>query len=162
MPLAKKDQHKTTLTCPYGTFVYRRMPFGLCNAPTTFQRFMMTIFSNLIENSIKIFMDGFSIFYQSFDARLKNLNVILKRCKETRLVLNWEKCQFMVDECIVLGHKVSSTSIEVDPANVEVIAQLPLLNCVNVVRSFLGHVGFYKRFVRDFSKIAKPMNNLIA
>lgn len=58
----------------------------------------MTIFSNLIENSIKIFMDGFSIFYQSFDARLKNLNVILKRCKETRLVLNWEKCQFMVRE----------------------------------------------------------------
>ena len=112
--VAPEDQDKTTFTCPYGTFAYQRMPFGLCNAPATFQRCMMAIFSDMVEKFIEIFMDDFSVFGSSFDNCLNNLSLVLQRCEETNLVLNWEKCHFMVQEGIVLGHKVSSKGIEVD------------------------------------------------
>ncbi|CAN6586191.1 unnamed protein product [Malus baccata var. baccata] len=107
--IAPGDQEKTTFTCPFGTFAYRRMPFGLCNAPATFQRCMI----------IEIFMDDFSVFGDSFDKCLDNLTLILKRCVETNLVLNWEKCHFMVKQ------------------------------------------GFYRRFIKDFSKIAQPLCRLL-
>nr|GEZ77182.1 hypothetical protein [Tanacetum cinerariifolium] len=114
IPINPPDQEKTTFTCPYGTFAYRRMPFGLCNAPGTFQRF-----------------------------------------------LNWEKCYFMVKEGIVLGHKISKNGLEVDRFKVDVIAKLPYPTTVKCVRSFLGHAGFYRRFIQDFSMIARPMTHLL-
>ncbi|KAK1697521.1 hypothetical protein QYE76_014218 [Lolium multiflorum] len=95
-----KDQEKTTFTCPYGTYAYRLMPFGLCNAPATFQRCMSAIFHGFCES-------------------------IVERCEETNLVLNWEKCHFMVNEGIVLGHKISERGIEVDRAKVEAIEKMP-------------------------------------
>ena len=104
IPIHPDDQEKTTFTCPWGTFAYRRMPFGLCNAPATFQRCMMAIFSEYIENIMEVFMDDFSVYGSSFDNCLANLSLVLQRCEETNLVLNWEKCHFMVSEGIVLGH----------------------------------------------------------
>ncbi|KAJ9552846.1 hypothetical protein OSB04_016891 [Centaurea solstitialis] len=109
-----EDQEKTTFTCPYGTFAFKRMPFGLCNAPATFQRCMMSIFSNMLEKSIEIFMDDFSVYGSSFDNCLENLEKGLERCEETDLVLNWEKCHFMVTEGIVLGHLISERGVEHD------------------------------------------------
>ncbi|CAJ2666538.1 unnamed protein product [Trifolium pratense] len=155
------DQEKTAFTCPFGVFAYRRMPFGLCNAPATFQRCMLSIFADMMENSIEVFMDDFSVFGKSFDHCLANLNAVLKRCISTNLVLNWEKCHFMVKEGIVLGHKISSKGIQVDQAKIEVIKDLPPPVNVKGVRSFLGHAGFYRRFIKDFSKIAKPLSNLL-
>ncbi|CAL8988205.1 unnamed protein product [Prunus brigantina] len=113
--IAPEDQEKTTFTCPFGTFAYRRMPFGLCNAPATFQRCMMSIFSDMVEKFI-----------------------------ETNLVLNWEKCHFMVNQGIVLGHVISSKGIEVDKAKIDLIASMPSPTSVKEVRSFLGHAGFYR------------------
>ncbi|CAN6691927.1 unnamed protein product [Malus baccata var. baccata] len=110
--IAPDDQEKTTFTCPFGTFAYRRMPFGLCNAPATFQRCMVSIFSDYVERIIEIFMDDFSVFGNSFDNCLDNLTLILKRCVETNLVLNWEKCHFMVKQGIVLGHIIFEKGIE--------------------------------------------------
>ncbi|XP_071932873.1 uncharacterized protein [Coffea arabica] len=159
--IAPEDQEKTTFTCPYGTFAFRRMPFGLCNAPATFQRCMMAIFSDYIEKIMEIFMDDFSVYGSSFDHCLHNLELILQRCEETNLVLNWEKCHFMVKEGIVLGHKISSKGIEVDQAKIEVIEKLPPPNNVKGIRSFLGHAGFYRRFIKDFSKIVKPLCDLL-
>ncbi|XP_057747186.1 uncharacterized protein LOC130966405 [Arachis stenosperma] len=156
-----RDQEKTSFVCPYGVFAYRRMPFGLCNAPATFQRCMLSIFSDMIEKFIEVFMDDFSVFGNSFPSCLHHLALVLKRCQETNLVLNWEKCHFMVTEGIVLGHKVSNRGIEVDKAKVELIEKLPPPSNVKAVRSFLGHAGFYRRFIRDFSKIAKPLSNLL-
>ncbi|GJW18860.1 reverse transcriptase domain-containing protein [Tanacetum coccineum] len=157
IPIDPQDQEKTTFTCPYGTFAYRRMPFGLCNAPGTFQRCMMAIFHDMIEKTMEVFMDDFSVFGDSFDSCLSNLEKMLKRCEDTNLVLNWEKCHFMCREGIVLGHKISKSGIEVDRAKVDVIAKLPHPTTVKGVRSFLGHAGFYRRFIQDFSKIARPL-----
>lgn len=78
IPLAPEDQEKTTFTCPYGTFAYKRIPFGLCNAPITFQRCMMSIFSDMVEKYIKVFMDDFSVFGSSFDNCLSNLSLVLQ------------------------------------------------------------------------------------
>ncbi|GJZ27470.1 reverse transcriptase domain-containing protein [Tanacetum coccineum] len=137
------------------------MPFGLCNAPGTFQRCMMDIFHDMIEKTMEVFMDDFSVFGDSFASCLSNLDKMLKRCEDTNLVLNWEKCHFMCKEGIVLGHKVSKFRIEVDRAKVDVIAKLPHPTTVKGVRSFLGHAGFYRRFIQDFSKIARPMTHLL-
>ena len=149
--IAPEDQEKTTFTCPYGTFAFRRMPFGLCNAPGTFQRCMMAIFSDMVEKTIEIFMDDFSVMGNSFDNCLENLRAVLARCEETNLVLNWEKCHFMVQEGIVLGHRISARGIEVDRAKIEAIKMLPPPSSVKGIRSFLGHAGFYRRFIKDFS-----------
>ena len=161
IPIHLDDQEKTTFTCPYGTFAYRRMPFGLCNAPATFQRAMMGIFSEMIEKTMEVFMDDFSVYGMTFDGCLKNLGQVLERCEEVNLVLNWEKCHFMVQEGVVLGHNISSRGLEVDRAKVEVIEKLPPPTNVRVIRSFLGHAGFYRRFIKDFSKISKPLTNLL-
>nr|GFB65440.1 DNA-directed DNA polymerase [Tanacetum cinerariifolium] len=118
IPIDPKGQEKTTFTCPYGTFAYKRMPFGLCNAPGNFQRY-------------------------------------------TKLALNWEKSHFMVKEGIVLGHKISKKGIEVDKAKIEVISKLQHPTTVKGIRSFLGHAGFYRRFIKDFSKISRPMTHLL-
>nr|GEX26866.1 reverse transcriptase domain-containing protein [Tanacetum cinerariifolium] len=114
-----EDQEKTTFTCPYGTFAYRRMPFGICNAPGTFQRCMMAIFHNMIEKTMEVFMDDFFVFGNFFQSCLSHLERKLKRCEDTNLCLNWEKSHFMVKEGIVLGHKISKQGIEVDKAKAD-------------------------------------------
>ncbi|XP_062075103.1 uncharacterized protein LOC133779123 [Humulus lupulus] len=125
IPIAPEDQEKTTFTCPYGTFAFPRMPFGLCNAPATFQRRMMSLFFDMVEKSIEIFMVDFSIFGPSFDMCLQNLEKVLKRCEKSNLVLNWEKCHFIMSEGIFLGHKISNKGVEVDRAKVSTIENLP-------------------------------------
>lgn len=162
IPVSPADQEKTTFTCPFGTFAYRRMPFGLCNAPATFQRCMVSIFSDMVERFLEIFMDDFSVFGSSFDECLHHLTLVLERCCEKSLVLNWEKCNFMVKKGIVLGHVISKNGIEVDKAKVDLISNLPPPRTVKEIHSFLGHAGFYRRFIKDFSKITKPLCGLLA
>ena len=124
IPIHSDDQSKTTFTYPYGTFTYRRMSFGLCNGPASFQRCMMTIFSDMIKNIMEVFMDDFSVYGKNFKECFENLDKVLKRCQEMHLVLNREKCHFMVREGIVLGH-MFERGIEVDWVKIEVINQLP-------------------------------------
>nr|GEV68130.1 reverse transcriptase domain-containing protein [Tanacetum cinerariifolium] len=127
----------------------------------TFQRCMMAIFHDMIEQTMEVFMDGFSVFGNSFSTCLTNLEKMLKRCKDTKLALNWEKIHFMVKEGIVLGHKISKKGIEVDKAKIEVISKLLHPTTVKGIKSFLGHAGFYRRFIKDFSKISRPMTHLL-
>nr|GEX67251.1 reverse transcriptase domain-containing protein [Tanacetum cinerariifolium] len=125
IPIDPRDQENTTFTYPYRMFAYHRMPFGLCNAPGSFQWCMMAIFYDMIEKTIEVFMDDFSVFRNSFETCLSHLEKMLKWCEDTNLCLNWEKSHFMVKEGIVLGHKIFKNRIEVDKAKVDVIAKLP-------------------------------------
>ena len=159
--IAPEDQEKTTFTCSYGTFTFRRMPFELCNAPTTFQRCMMSMFSYLAEEVLEIFMDDFTVYGSSFEHCLQNLGTVLHRCQDKNLALNWEKCHFMVTEGIVLGHRISAAGLEVDQAKVSIIKTLLPPTTVKGIRSFLRHAGFYRRFIIDFSKIARPLCRLL-
>ncbi|RDY12763.1 Retrovirus-related Pol polyprotein from transposon 17.6, partial [Mucuna pruriens] len=138
-----EDQYKTTFTCPFGTFAYNRMSFRHYNPPSTFQRCMLSIFSYLLEDYMEVFMDDFTVYADTFDAYLGNL----ARCIEIDLVLNFEKCHFMVTKGIVLGHQVSSRGIEVDKAKIDIITSLP--NPASM------------HFIKNFSKTALPLFKLL-
>nr|GEX05970.1 reverse transcriptase domain-containing protein [Tanacetum cinerariifolium] len=142
IPIDPQDQEKTTFTCPYGTFAYRCMPFGLCNAPGTFQRCMMAIFHDRIEKRYKM----------------------LKWCEDTNLCLNWEKSHFMVKEGIVLGHKISKNGIEVDKAKVDIIAKLPHPTTIkeNLAADHLSRLENPHQSVLDKKEIIKtfPLETL--
>jgi hypothetical protein len=157
-----EDQEKTTFTCPFGAFAYRSMPFGLCNAPATFQRCMISIFSDMVERFMEICTDDSSVLGSSFQECLHRLTLVLVWCKEKNLVLNWEKCHFMVKQGIVLGYVISHQEIEVNKVKVDLISNLPPPRTVKEICSFLGHAGFYRRFIQEFSKIAKPLCKLLA
>jgi hypothetical protein len=121
----------------------------------------MAIFSDFIEEIMEVFMDDFSVHGTSFEHCLANLDNVLARCEEVDLVLNWEKCHFMVREGIVLGHIISERGIEIDKAKIETVEKLPPPTDIKSLRSFLGHARFYRRFIRDFSKITKPLTQLL-
>ena len=122
---------------------------------------MLSIFNDMVERIIEIYMDDITIYGGTFEECLANLETVLNRCIEKSLVLNWEKCHFMVNQGIVLGHVISNKGIEVVKAKVELISKLPSPTNVKAVRQFLGHAGFYRRFIKDFSKISKPLCELL-
>jgi hypothetical protein len=122
---------------------------------------MMAVFSEFIEEIVEVFMDDFSVYDKTFADCLENLEKVLTRCGEVDLVLNWRKFHFMVKQEIVLGHMISERVIEVDKAKVEAVEKLPPPMDIKSLRSFLGHAGFYRKFIKDFSKITKPLTNLL-
>jgi hypothetical protein len=156
-----EDQEKTTFTFPWGTFAYRVLPFGLCNAPATFQRAVLGIFSNLTNDCVEIYMDDFIVYVNTFKEAIENLEKILIRCQEANLAFSHEKCKMMLTDRIVLGHYVSSTGIKVDLEKIEVISKIPPPQTQKEVRSFLGHASYYRRFIENFTKIATPMFKLL-
>jgi hypothetical protein len=123
---------------------------------------MMVLFSNLIEKVMEVFMDAFSVYGKAFEGCLANLDKVLKRCEMDDLVLSWETCNFMVREGIVLQYKILEKGVEVDKVKIEVIEQLLPPTNVKGIHSFLGYVGFYQRFIQNFSQIARPLTHLLA
>nr|KYP36884.1 Retrovirus-related Pol polyprotein from transposon opus [Cajanus cajan] len=147
----------------YATNIYNNRPQRVCidyqrlNEATRKDHFPLPFIDQILER-----LEGkFTVYGSSFDACLDSLDRVLNRCIETNLVLNFEKCHFMVEQGIVLGHIISSRGIEVDPAKISVIAQLSYPSCVREVRSFLGHASFYRCFIKDLNKKALPLSNLL-
>jgi hypothetical protein len=122
---------------------------------------MMVVFLEFIKEIIEVFMDDFSVSGKTFVNCLANLDKVLTRCAEVDLVINWEKCHFMVKQGIVFGHVISERRVEVDKAKVETVEQVPPPKDVKSLRSFLGLVGFYRKFIKDLSKISKPLTQLL-
>nr|GEU94822.1 reverse transcriptase domain-containing protein [Tanacetum cinerariifolium] len=166
IPIHPKDQEKTTFTCPYGTFAYRRIHFGLCNAPGTFQMCMMAIFHDMIQKTMEVFIDDFSVFGNSFETCLSRLEKMLKRCEDTNLCLNWEKSHIKVKEGIVLGYKIFKNEIKVDKAKVDVISKLPYPTTVkgaeNLAADHLSRLENPHQSVLDKKEINKafPLEKL--
>ena len=110
---------------------------------------------------MEVYMDDITVYGGDFEECLTNLEAVLQSCIKKNLVLNWEKCHFMVNQGIVLGHVISSRGIEVDKEKIELISKLPSPTNVKTVRKFLGHAGFYRRFIKDFLKISKPLYKML-
>jgi hypothetical protein len=158
--ITPEDQDKMTFTCPWGTFAYKVLPLRLCNAPATFQRAILSIFSDLISEGIEVYMDDFTPYDDDFDQALNNLEKVLEQCIATKLCLSHKKCHMMMTEGVVLGHYISTDGIRVDPAKIEVILNLPTPHTQTEVHSFLGASGYYRRFMPNFSKIVAPLHAL--
>jgi hypothetical protein len=158
--ITPKDQAKTTFTCPWGTFAYRVLPFGLCNALATFQRAILGIFIDLINEGIEVYMDDFTPYGDDFDQALNNLEKVLERCIATRLCLSHEKFHMMMTEGVVLGNYIFTYGIRVDPEKIEVILNLPTTHTQIEVRSFLGASGYYRRFMENFARTTTHLHAL--
>ena len=154
------DQLKTTFTTQWGTFAFSRMPFGLCNAPGTFQRAVMDIFRDFLNFFMEVFLDDFAVFGKRTD-HLGHLRKTFERCRETKLRLHPGKCFLGVTEGTLLGHVVSIKGVQVDIDKVTAILCLAAPCCVREVRGFLGAVGYYRRFIEAYAKIAIPLTELL-
>ena len=123
--ISLEDQDKTTFTCPWGTFTYRVLPFGLCNAPSTFQRAVLSIFAELVHDAVEIYMDDFTPYGCDFQEALTNLGKVLHKCIEMNLSLSPKKCEFLMTEGTVLGHSISQQGLQVDPSKIAIIQRVP-------------------------------------
>eukprot|EP00253_Pinus_taeda_P028534 PITA_28534 len=155
--ITPEDQDKTTFTCPWGTFAYRVLPFGLCNALTTFQRAILSIFVDLINEGLEVYMVDFTPYGDDFDPALDTLEKVLQRYIAIKLCLSHEKCYMMMTEGVILGHYISAAGIQVDPVKIQIILLIPTPTTQTKVRSFLGFSGYYRRFIEHYSHIAAPL-----
>ncbi|KAL7837443.1 hypothetical protein SRHO_G00271540 [Serrasalmus rhombeus] len=157
----EQDCEKTAFTTPFGLFEWDRMPFGLCNAPATFQRLMQRCLSGQLAESTLVYLDDAIVYSVDFTAHLAHLEAVFQSLEGYGLKLRPEKCHLFQREVKFLGHCVSGKGISPDPAKISAVEDWATPKTVRQVRSFLGFVGYYRRFIKDFSKIAKPLNGLL-
>lgn len=162
VPIAEKDKAKTAFCTPFGLFEFNRMPFGLCNAPSTFQRLMERIFGDLSFQKLLLYLDDIIIFSSTFKDHLQRLEMVLSRLQERNLKLKFKKCQFFQKEVRYLGHIVSSNGVATDPEKICVVKQWKRPTTVSELQSFLGFASYYRRFVEGFSKFAAPLHRLVS
>jgi hypothetical protein len=160
--IAPEDQEKTSFTYPWGNYAYRVLLFGLCNAPTTFQRFVLAIFSDLTNDCMEVYMDDFTVHGQDFQEALTSLEKVLIRCKETNLSLSNEKSKMMLIEGIVLGHHISGFGMRVDSTKIYIITQIIISSSQKKFHIFLGHAVYYRRFIPNFTILATPLFKLLS
>jgi hypothetical protein len=159
MRLSPESIAKTAFSTPDGHYEFLRLPFGLKNAPAEFSRMMQFIFGDL--KFIEIYIDDVTVHSESFDQHLKHLEIVFQRLEEANLKMNLTKCKWFMSSVKILGHIVEQNKIKMDTSKIDAVQQLPYCKTVKHVQSFLGLCGYYRRFVRDFAKIAQPLNNLL-
>lgn len=160
VPVTELDRPKTAFCTPFGLFEFNRMAFGLCNAPSTFQRLMERMFGAQHCQSLLLYLDDIIVFSSSVEDHIHRLDLVLSRLRKKGLKVKLEKCCFFQKEVQYLGHLVSREGVSTDPAKVSAVAKWPRPTTVSELRSFLGFAGYYRRFVEGFSKLAAPLNRL--
>uniref|UniRef100_A0A8C1XCE3 Gypsy retrotransposon integrase-like protein 1 n=1 Tax=Cyprinus carpio TaxID=7962 RepID=A0A8C1XCE3_CYPCA len=162
VPVSEQDRPKTAFCTPFGLFEWNRMPFGLCNAPSTFQRLMQRLFGDQQCQSLLLYLDDIVIFSSSVEQHLERLELVLSRLQCEGLKAKLEKCAFFRSEVTYLGHVISADGVSTDPKKIEAVAQWPQPTSVSELRSFLGFASYYRRFVEGFAKLAAPLHRLVA
>ena len=160
--MAPEDKHKTTFICPFGTYEWNRMPFGLCNAPATFQRLMQSAMSQHIFRILLVYLDDLLVYSDTFDKHLESLSTVFQRLREVGVKLNPNKCGFAKAEVAFLGHRISADGIATDPEKTRAVMDFPTPQTLRDVRSFVGLASYYRRFVKGFASIARPLHSLIS
>lgn len=162
VPVAEADRPKTAFCTPFGLFEWNRMPFGLCNAPSTFQRLMQRIFGDQQCQSLLLYLDDIVVFSSTVEQHLERLEVVLGRLQQEGLKAKLAKCAFFQREVRYLGHVISDQGVATDPSKVEVVANWQPPTTITELRSFLGFASYYRRFVEGFAKLAAPLHRLVA
>lgn len=162
VPVTESDRHKTAFCTPFGLFEWNRMPFGLCNAPSTFQRLMQRIFGDQQCQSVLLYLDDIVVFSSTVQEHLERLAVVLGRLRKEGLKAKLSKCSFFRTEVSYLGHVISDQGVATDPSKVEVVASWPIPITATELRSFLGFASYYRRFVEGFAKLAAPLHRRVA
>lgn len=162
IPMAEKDKQKTAFCTPFGLFEFNRMPFGLCNSPSTFQRLMERIFGDERYNSLLLYLDDIVVFSSSFETHLQRLEMVLGRLEKHNLKLKLDKCHFFQTEVRYLGHVISPLGVATDPEKIRAVVEWKRPRTVRELRSFLGFASYYRRFVAQFAKYAAPLHRLVA
>ena len=160
--VAPEDRHKTAFTAGPGSGLYQfnTMPFGLCNAPATFERLMERVLAGLQWQTCLVYLDDIIIFSKTFEDHLERMGTIFERLSGAGLKLKPKKCHLFQEKVLYLGHVVTKEGISTDPTKVDRVKDWPIPHSVKETRSFLGLCGYYRRFVKDFSKIASPLHRL--
>lgn len=161
IPMAPEDREKTAFTTPMGLFEFDRMPFGLCNAPATFQRVMEHCLGHRNFEMVLLYLDDVIIFSKTYDEHLRHLEEVFTQITRCGLKLKPSKCHLLKPEVQYLGHVVSAEGVKPDPEKIRVVRDWPVPQTVKDVRSFLGFVGYYRRFIEHFAKVAAPLHELL-
>lgn len=154
VPVTEQDRPKTAFCTPFGLFEFNRMPFGLCNAPSTFQQLMQRMFGDQQGQSLLLYLDDIIVFSSSVDQHLQRLEMVLGRLQREGLKAKVEKCAFFQQQVSYLGHVISNRGVATDPKKVEAVANWPRPSNISELRSFLGFASYYRRFVEGFAKLA--------
>src|SRR5437016_1370401 len=159
--MKESDIEKTAFTCCFGLYEYVVMPFGLKNAPPTFQRMMNELFMDYLYDWMVVYINDILIYSKTFEEHMEHLKIVFNILRKANLMMKLKKCKFLEQNIEFLGHIVGKDGIKVDPAKIEKVKDLKIPTTVREVRSILGLCSYYRKFVKDFSKIAKPLNELL-